>query len=311
MRTFSRNITLPLVMLLTLSACETDVEFRGEYVEPQMVVYSVVTAEEPIKVFVSRSSFVLDDEIHPEVHDAEVEVWVNGTLAERLVEVEEEDPQGTGIQHYYTGETLCHSGDRVEIRVASSGFEGTASGETTIPAEPMLGGLRATITTISEDEVFAEGTLYCPLSDPADQTNYYWLRGMISDIDRPAINWVRYTDVVFGGGAPEGILGEIMGEEYREYVLFDDSLIGGKTDYPLAMEWDHNLSDLDHSLYRVECWQVDENLYKYFLSLELSADGAMFAEPVQVHNNISGGIGLVASRSATATRELLCHETEK
>lgn len=311
MRTFLQNITLPIVTMLALVACETDVEFRGEQMEPQMVVYSVVTAGEPVKVFVSRSSFVLDDEIHPEVRDVEVEVWVNGAFAERLVEVEEEDPRGMGIQHYYTGEILCHSGDRVEIRVTSSGFEGTASGSTTIPAEPTLGELRATITSISEDEVFAEGMLYCPLSDPADQANYYWLRGMISDIDHPAINWVRYTDVVFGGGAPEGILGEIVGEEYREYVLFDDALIGGKRDYPLAMEWDHNLSDLDHSLYRVECWQVDENLYKYFLSLELSADGAMFAEPVQVHSNISGGIGLVASRSATATRELLCHEAEK
>ncbi len=309
MRTFLRNITLPLVALLALAACETDVEFRGEYVEPQMVVYSVVTAEEPVKVFVSRSSFVLEDENHSDVRGAEVEVWVNGSLAEHLVEVEEEDHRGTGLQHYYTGETICHSGDRVEIRVASSGFEGAASGETTIPAEPTLGGLRATIESVEEGG-FAEGSLYCEFSDPADQTNYYWLRGMISDIDHPSIDWVRYTDIVFDSGAPEGILGEIVGEEYREYILFDDALIGGKTDYPLTMEWDHNLSYLDHSLFRVECWQVDENLYKYFLSLELSADGAMFAEPVQVHSNISGGIGLVASRSAVATRELLCHEAQ-
>lgn len=311
MKRFLQHIAYLAAVVFTLSACESDVEFRGEYTDPQMVIYSVVTAGEPVMVFVSRSSFVLEDENHSAVRGANVEVWANGAFAERLAEVTEEDPNGMGTQYYYTGNITYHSGDRVEIRVTSAQFEGTARGETTIPAEPTLGGLRATITSISEDEVFAEGMLYCDISDPADQTNYYWLRGMISDIDRPTINWVRYTDIVFDSGAPDGLLGEIIGDEYREYVLFDDALISGKINYPLAMEWDHNLSYLDYSLYRVECWQVDENLYKYFLSLELSADGALFGEPVQIHSNISGGIGLVASRSATATRELLCNEAER
>ena len=55
---------------------------------------------------------------------------------------------------------------------------------------------------------------------------------------------------------------------------------------------------------------MDENFYKYFRSLELSGDGIFATEPVQVHSNISGGIGLVASRSALVRSEIAGHEVE-
>lgn len=309
MRTFLRNITLPLVALLTLSACETDVEFSGEHTEPQMVVYSVVTAGEPIEVYVSRSRFFLDGGTPSAVRSARVEIWVNGTLAEQLVE-SEENTSGYIISNHFTSTTACHSGDRVEIRVSSPEFEAAAVGTTTIPTEPLLGDLSASITGASEDEVFANGMLYCEISDPAEVANYYWFVGMLSDVEHPRFDWVTYTDIVFGGGTTDGILGDIIEEEYREYALFDDALINGKTNYPLTMEWDHNTSHFSHTNFRVECWQVDEHFYKYFRSVELSADGAMFGEPVQVHSNIVGGIGLVASRSVSAIRELPCSEVE-
>lgn len=311
MKKFLQHIACLVAVVLTLSACESDVEFRGEYTDPQMVVYSVVTAGEPVKVFVSRSSFVLEDENHSEVRGAEVEVWVNGALTERLAEVEDEDPRVGGTRHYYTGTTTCRSGDRVEIKVASAQFEGTASGETTIPEEPLMGDLQATIESVSEDGVFVDGMLYCELSDPADQTNYYWLTGALSDTEHPMIDWVTYTDIAFGGGTTDGVLGDIVGDEYREYVLFDDALIDGKERYPLTMEWDINESYLTHTQFRVECWQVDEHLYKYFRSIEQSSDGAMFGEPVQIHSNINGGVGLVASRSSSALRTLPASEVKR
>lgn len=322
MKKFLQYILSPIVMVVALAGCETDVEFRGEHIEPQMVVYSVVTAEEPVRVFVSRSSFILDNEDYSVVKGASVELWVNGALVERLKEVdyneEVSDKYGdyeyteTRHHHYYESTHTCTTGDNVEIRVASGLFEGEAVGKTTIPSEPTLGTLSATIDSV-EDGGYTEGTLRCPFTDSQGEKNYYWLRGGICNDSHYMFHWASYSDIAFSGGAADGLLGEIIGSDYEEYIIFDDVLLDGKESYPLSMEWNINQESLNtaDTVFRVECCQVDENFYKYFRSLELSGDGIFATEPVQVHSNIEGGIGLVASRSATATRELLCHETEK
>ena len=310
------------VAALLLVGCETDVEFRGEQMEPQMVVYSVVTAGEPVRVFVSRSSFILDNEDYSVVKGASVELWVNGTLVEGLKEVDYDevisDKYGdyeyteTIHHHYYESTHTCTTGDTVEIRVTSALFEGEAVGKTTIPSEPTLGTLSATIDSV-EDGGYTEGTLRCPFTDSEGEKNYYWLRGGVFNDEHYMHHWASYSDIAFSGGAADGLLGEIIGSDYEEYIIFDDVLLDGKESYPLSMEWNMNQESLNSAgtVFRVECCQVDDNFYKYFRSINLSADGIFATEPVQVHSNIEGGIGLVASRSATATRELLCHETEK
>ena len=310
------------VAALLLVGCETDVEFRGEQMEPQMVVYSVVTAGKPVQVFVSRSSFILDNEDYSVVKGASVELWVNGALVERLKEVDYDevisDKYGdyeyteTIHHHYYESTHTCTTGDTVEIRVTSALFEGEAVGKTTIPSEPTLGTLSATIDSV-EDGGYTEGTLRCPFTDSEGEKNYYWLRGGVFNDEHYMRHWASYSDIAFSGGAADGLLGEIIGSDYEEYIIFDDVLLDGKESYPLSMEWNMNQESLNSAgtVFRVECCQVDDNFYKYFRSINLSADGIFATEPVQVHSNIEGGIGLVASRSATATRELLCHETEK
>ena len=310
------------VAALLLVGCETDVEFRGEQMEPQMVVYSVVTAGKPVQVFVSRSSFILDNEDYSVVKGASVELWVNGALVERLKEVDYDevisDKYGdyeyteTIHHHYYESTHTCTTGDTVEIRVTSTLFEGEARGATTIPSEPTLGTLSATIDSV-EDGGYTEGTLRCPFTDSEGEKNYYWLRGGVFNDEHYMHHWASYSDIAFSGGATDGLLGEIIGSDYEEYIIFDDALLDGKESYPLSMEWNMNQESLNSAgtVFRVECCQVDDNFYKYFRSINLSADGIFATEPVQVHSNIEGGIGLVASRSATATRELLCHETEK
>lgn len=310
MKRFLQNIFSPMIVTLALVGCETDVEFRGEQVEPQMVVYSVITAGEPVRVYVSRSSFILNNTDYSVVKGATVEMWVNGEFTERLNEVEySEEVSDKYTQgkhhHYYEGSTTCTSGDSVEIRVVSSLFEGEVRGATTIPAEPTLGKISATIDS-QEEGGFLQGTLRCPFSDKEGEKNYYWLRGGICNDSHYLYHWATYSDIAFSGGAADGLWSDIIGADYEEYVLFNDALLDGKDNYPLSMEWSINKEYLYEAgcVVRVECWQVDENLYKYFRSIELSEDGVFATEPVQVHSNIVGGIGLVASRSAYIKSEL-------
>jgi hypothetical protein len=69
----------------------------------------------------------------------------------------------------------------VEIRARHKDFEGEVSGKTTIPQEPILGELSATITPSEDDEYSSntKGNVYCPLTNEAGVANYYWLRGCV------------------------------------------------------------------------------------------------------------------------------------
>ncbi|MBR5829718.1 MAG: DUF4249 family protein, partial [Tidjanibacter sp.] len=145
------KIALSLFVAISFVGCETVVEFKGEYTEPQLVLYSVVTAGEPVVVHLSNSVFILDEATSSKQTGAEVELYVDGEFVERLSEYDytEEFSEQYGdyvnnyvIRHqYYQSTHICSSGDVVEIRARHKDFEGEVSGKTTIPQEPILGEL--------------------------------------------------------------------------------------------------------------------------------------------------------------------------
>jgi hypothetical protein len=55
-------------------------------------------------------------------------------------------------------------------------------------------------------------------------------------------------------------------------------------------------------IYEVVCYQIDENYFKYLRSVQVADNTAMFGEPVQIHTNVEGGIGIVAARSTVEVR---------
>jgi len=66
-------------------SCEKDVEFKGEITNPLVVVNSFVTPDSTITAYISMSRFFLNDTADfRNVNKAEVNLWVNGTLKEKL-----------------------------------------------------------------------------------------------------------------------------------------------------------------------------------------------------------------------------------
>ena len=335
-----RNITLSLLMAFALWGCETEVEFKGEYMEPQLVLYSVVTAGEPVVVHLSNSVFILDEATSEKQTGAEVELYVNGSFVERLAEYDYEEVvtevygdyvYTETIRHqYYQSSHTCSSGDQVEIRVRCKGFEGEVSGKTTIPQDPILGNLSATISPSEEDEYggrsVTKGNVYCPLTNEAGSANYYWMHGYVvakyayeDYYSGKIIEYYQNTglgfenDMVFTGVDANGIFDDLLGSSGGdEYVVFDDSLIDGVEEYPLTMSYGFFAEEsIEEPVFNVECWQIDDNLYKYLRSLELADGEGILSEPVQIHSNIEGGIGVVGSRSKLVSRTLLFSEAKR
>lgn len=325
-----------LFAALSFVGCETVVEFKGEYMEPQMVLYSVVTADEPVRVYLSNSVFVLDEATPSKQTGAEVELYVDGEFVERLTEVDYDEVitevvgdyvyTETINHHYYEGKHTCSSGDEVEIRARHQNFEGEVRGKTIIPEKAHTGDLSATISPQEEDEYSSstiKGNVYCPITDEAGVANYYLLHGYVR-LQMPSEDngnlyyyerWFGYNnEIVFTGADTNEMFEDLLGNTRHlgADVVFDDSLIDGEEDYPLTMTYGFlEEESVEEPIFRVECWQIDDNLYKYLRSVELAESDNFISEPVQIHSNIEGGIGLVGSRSALVLRTLPFSEAKR
>ncbi len=302
MKRFLQNIVCPLVALLTLSACETDVEFSGEQMESLPVLNTVITAGNPVNVYYTRSVFILDDRTTTYITDGNVELYINDTFVERLSLCQCELLPGEYA--YFYGSTVApREGDKVMVRARCGEFAEWVSGTVTIPNAPAVGDVVLNYSGETEWDVTGKG--YITLSDPAEENNYYWMCGMSYYDTNPehesnyiSYDFFTYTDVAFSGGASTDVLGEILGDS-DSYIIFDDSLLNGKSNYHLNVEW--SLPEMwadEYAYLEVYCQQIDENLYKYYRSIELSDSASLFGEPVQVHSNVEGGLGLVGAQSS-------------
>lgn len=301
--------------LLFVAGCETVVEFRGEYVEPQAVLNSVVTAAEPIRVYYAKSSFILANEPQTNfIGGATVELYINDEFVERLSPANYVNDWGER-RDFYLSTIAPTQNDRVTIRARSEEFPEWVSATVEVPCDVMVGEFRIEESGIEGTSGYHYGTAILEISDPQESDNYYWLMGQTLCRNEPDDEFpVRglgfdYTDVVFSEGSADSVLGEIIGSTMGRTAIFDDTLLAGEERYPLQMEWD--VSDYYVSngvLFQVQCYQMDRHLYKYLRSVELANDNAMFSEPVQIYSNVEGGIGIVGARSRITTLQKLYSE---
>lgn len=311
-----RYFVVVLFALLAMVGCETTVEFKGEYVEPQAVLNSVVSPDEPVRVFYTSSVFILEEYIPHTTHieGATVELYINGELVDTLTPAHD-DNQWYERRDFYQSTVTPSPADVVTIRARSDEFPEWVSATVTVPYDIVVGELEVTEEGI-DDSGYHYGTASLELSDPEGVENYYWILGHTlyregEEGDYPA--WGRhfsYTDVAFTEGKVEGVLDELLGASYGRYMLFNDTLLEGQKEYPLSMEWDfYKYSHQYDVLFEVRCYQMDENLNKYLRSLALADnDMGMFSEPVQIYSNVEGGIGIVGARSRLVVLQKLYSE---
>lgn len=311
-----QQMVLSLVALFTFVGCETTVEFRGEYTEPLAVLNSVVTAGEPVRVYYAKSTFILANEPQTNYIDgATVELYINDLLVETLSPASETNQWGEKIR-FYSGNLAPRAADKVTLRARSEEFPEWVSATVTVPHDVAVGELRIEEQGIEEGTNYHYGTATLEITDPEGMENYYWVMGQTLCRNEqggdfpPNGRRFEYTDVAFTEGNADDALGGLLGASTGNNITFNDTLLEGQGTYPLTMEWDVSDTYIQRDvLFEVMCYQMDENLYKYIRSMELAgSDLAMFGEPVQVHSNVEGGIGVVGARSRVVTLQKLYSE---
>jgi hypothetical protein len=314
-------ISLALLGIFLFS-CETTIDFEGNTPEQLLVLNSIVSPDSVVKAHLSKSKFFLESGSQIEtVNDGTVKLYVNGQFKENM------QASGEGI---YKANYKPHVDDLIRITASKSPFK-EISGESAIV--PHIKIAKFDSATVINDSSFVIQSVYddkkatfvpdtlradydCDMNmkinfkDSVSYKNYYRLRAFFlyyeanGSVDVRNVN-IKSSDEVFTGA------GSAFAEKDDGYFEFSDELFAGKT-YSVSLNVPFRKSvyykqinsvgstGKDNSVVKiqlvVDLQSISESMYLYLRSNEAqdNYDG-FFSEPVQIHNNIQNGIGILGT----------------
>ena len=283
---------------LLLIACESDRAFNESFPPQKLVLFAFVEPDSTVQVQLGKT-------FHSEwensaLEEVSGEVFINGRQEGVLVM--------EGHNRYYA-EVRPKPGDRVKIVARAKGLP-EAVGETTLP---MAGIPLAVDTTLVGPKNKLNRVFYTiHIDDKASERHYYRLLIRTETYtqigDRITGLYDQYTydtenDPLLGG-RNEAWLNE---DDPNAFKIFTNERFEGKgyTMRVSAAAWNTYEMKYDAVVQwevvnqHVKLIRIDEDSYLYFKSLMLSDRGEGIIEPVQVHSNVQGGVGIVGYAYAT------------
>ena len=315
---------LPLISLLWVGCEEKVIDIDPGLTEKKPVVMARVEADSTVSIRLTYSRFFLDTHPFAEIDNATVNLSVNGAPTTAAM---------TRLGGNYSIAYVPQPGDRLELRVLVPGCDEHITAETTVPSSPVVSAAQVSQGTDNAGSpVF---NIRFRLTDNAASQDYYSIRLRSIDTLIHTHNINEYSTVVVSDTTPRDMYmsftcNDVMltdntnlsldmnldGSTPMNWLPFSDELIsgtahditisiyrdtagtantGGGTAGTYVDIYQHTIPKL---YLEVTSYSYDRYLYELTLS---SYDGdmlsAMFTEPVQIHTNVQGGIGIFAASS--------------
>lgn len=327
-----------LTFIIFLASCTKEIEFNGEQIDPKLVINSIVEPEQPVKAYISKSVFFLDNEGNTQAPvDLVATLYVNGNhIGEMTPTI---DTVGEGYEYvdldsvkpvYKTVSVFANNyhpveGDVITITASANGFddvEGTASplpnatswnlkGYETIEWEN-LSYYNELYDYYDEDSVVSftgKLELTVEITDPnPGKTDYFRIHleaGGATDYEEGSSYYVStsYDDPVFGATVSGNEYIDISDLQSRPAGVFTDQIFDGKT-YQLKLPlyvYITIMGNTPHEFFQVPITleHMGKEYYNYLFTCEQTSQiMQFFSEPVQTFSNVNGGYGIVTSRIA-------------
>lgn len=324
-------------ILFIFVSCEKNIEFKGEITDPQVVVNSYITPDSVVSAHISESRFFLNDSTtFRNINNADVAVWVNGTFKEKMSLVGQGIYKGT--YKPVVGETIklvvnvpskkevtCEANIYPQPVINSIDTVGIRLGEYYLfdysnysSGAPMLSD---TIGTYSLHQI----NYTLKFSDNGNEKNYYRLSVLTkryytqtdsvthvqTQRESDIYDFFSFTDVVSGKNTKNDPMSLVGGDNYIEtYNVFSDELFNGKT-YSLTFSTTNTIFNYrptykfgsknpDKTTISIYLQSISKEYYLYLKSRAAASGGEnFFSEPIQIYNNIVGGIGILGSYSTS------------
>ncbi|MDR2129808.1 MAG: DUF4249 domain-containing protein [Odoribacteraceae bacterium] len=296
---------LPLLLAATLLAgCEQVSEYTGELPDLKLVLYSFVRPDSMVRVdvhqtrYFSNNSSELPREVTGEVH-------VNGQLAGTLYPTPR-SPWELAVQH--VADVYPRPGDRVRVTARAEGMP-EASAEVTVPADTVP--IRVDTTLLGNPGKLERVHYTLHINDTARERHYYRL--IVETETYEVVDGERYNSTRHYAFSPEndpllvGSNNTWINEDVvpNRYHIFTNETFEG-TGYTMRVsagarnttrfEYAHDgqtIGQRNVMKHHVTVVRIDEDTYLHLKSLMLLEMGEGVMEPVQVHANVHGGVGII------------------
>jgi hypothetical protein len=288
-------------------SCEKDIAFKGEVTDPMLVVNSTVNTDSVVSAHISQSRFVLGKVSPiPDVENAAVTLYVNGTVMEKLAH------KGKGV---YKGSYVPKPSDEIGIEVEAPGFE--KLGAKTMMPENVNLSVKSVTETVKENsypdgntgEKLIELNIKLTLTDNPEQENYYFIKGRRNayyqgmlqfsyPLDLKLSDILDNKQVMGGGDAVSGILWEEDDGNRNIKNIFTDLFVNGKELGLNFIFHEPVQTDPDQTIeYEIEVAQMSKDLYLYVISANkaISNNGIPIVEATQVHSNMTNHVGILGA----------------
>ena len=298
-----------IIALFFFASCMKDIEFKGKVVDPMIVLNSFVAPDSILKVHVSKSRFFLNADEMPVIPDADISVYINNRLEGKMTYISDGD-----YELNYTPAT----GDVVRFDVNVPNMPSVWC-ETQLLSKVDIIAIDTVGTVLSIENLHdgygiemesPVGVYYrmdyrfnIKFKDPVGVKNYYQLsvvRKETYDIYEYFYPDFKFDDIV----AKDQTQLE-LGESYNQYNIFTDDLIDGKEyslTFSIAGSKYNYLPGKQPASFQpdeihINLRAISRDYYYYLKTRELSENSydSFFAEPVQIHNNIHNGIGILGA----------------
>jgi len=276
------------ICLFLIYSCEKIIDIDIPDREKKIVLNSLITPDSIVKIHLSESESILNAGFLIDIiEDATVQLYENNSFATLLL---------------YTSEGCYVSSDfypreenqyRVEVSVPG---KDPVSSSVLIPDPVKIISIDTNVVII--DEMGAELQVRLKFVDPKEVENYYIVKAKSygKEPENPAL--FGPVNVYLESESP--IISQ-YGKPERGLV-FSDKLIDGST-YELSFDlyfYPYGSDSLSTFIY-FYLQSISESYYYYVVSKAMQEEltDNPFAEPVQVYNNIEGGLGIFGAYSSS------------
>ena len=186
-----------LISAILLASCEKEIEFKGEQIDPKLVINSIVEPGQPVKAYISKSIFFLDNDSNMQAPDDVVAtLYVNGNRIGELTR--QPDTIWTGYEYVdmdsvkpvykivpaFVSNYCPNEGDVVKITASANGFDDVEGSTSPVPNAVTwsLGDCQTKLWEVSFEEyegdtiwtIMGQLELTVEIADPnPGQTDYF------------------------------------------------------------------------------------------------------------------------------------------